>query len=156
MGKKQGKSVLKRIFACIGLVAYILLFIFVSKKYLYSNRYIDINVPSELVLSASGKEQKTIEVELTNKMLYSISSNDHYFASYHILDESGKMLQFENDRTPLPKIEPGKTATIKLLIKKPQIDLKSYKIEIDILKENEFWFKTKGNNNTAICNITVK
>ena len=84
--------------------------------------------------------------------------NDSLFLSYHITDDEGKMLQFENERFPI-KIENGSckidlTFNLDMLNKKLKKD--KYIINFDIVDvKNTFWF-SQDKISMFVKNIQVK
>lgn len=128
-------------------VLYLALFAFITWNYISSNRYVDLEVP-DTISANSGNEIK-VKVQIKNKNIYDISSNEHYFITYHLIDNNEKMLKYENRRTEIPLIKAGKSGNVELIADAP-MEEGLYTVEVDIVKEGEFWFKDKGNKPAAI------
>ena len=67
------------------------------------------------------------------------------FVSYHLLDKDGKMLKFDNVRTPFPLLVLEKTLNVSLKIEaisKPD----TYIIMVDLVHEGVTWFAKKRTN----------
>lgn len=137
----------------IGTIIYLFVFVVVAKSYLLANPYIDLQIPSQMVCKLSQK-QIEITVGLKNKTNYNLDSRDRYFLSYHLLDAEGNMLKFDNPRTNLPLITPGKSVNIPMQVQIPKMP-GEYQIEIDVVQEGVFWYKDKGNK-TAIGKLIVE
>ena len=91
-------------------------------------------------IDAFQGEKIVLNLEVINKLPYSLRASDNYFFSYHIYDKDGKLMSFENKRFVLPKVLRRKRlTTFKLPVyfkfKKEGV----YKIAIDMVKEGEFW-----------------
>jgi len=64
--------------------------------------------------------------------------------SYHTLDEAGKMITWNGDRTPIGRIiEPGESANFLVSFKAPQKS-GNYFVEWDMVSEDECWFAECG------------
>lgn len=64
--------------------------------------------------------------------------------SFHLLDAAGRVLRFDNPRTPLPAIvRPGETIEVNIRVKAP-LAPGAYRVEFDLLREGLYWFKDKG------------
>ncbi|MCJ7681194.1 MAG: hypothetical protein MUP70_10750, partial [Candidatus Aminicenantes bacterium] len=76
---------------------------------------------------------------------------DHPFAlSYHLLDQQGEMLRFENRRYPLPeRVEPGETVSLDIFLQAP-LDHGRYRIEFDVVEEGIAWFRDLGSASLKI------
>jgi len=66
------------------------------------------------------------------------------FASYHWLDEHGRVVQFDGERTPLPRaIRPGETCDVALAVHAPA-EVGRYQLAIDLVREGVTWFSEAG------------
>ena len=75
--------------------------------------------------------------------------------SYIWKDKSGNAIFKFEERTPLPyNVKPKKTFTIDMMVTTPQV-YGDYILEVDLLKEHEFWFSDVGSKPTKIL-IPVK
>lgn len=85
-----------------------------------------------------------VELAFADKSWY----NDSIFLSYHILDEQGTMLRFENERFPVI-LQEGKAEPIEVRVDCSQIpelkDVNEAWIQFDLVdSENLYWFRDKG------------
>jgi hypothetical protein len=141
----QGDVVKKpymKILASVFVIIYVCLIIIVTIKYIEANRYWEIDVPAADITVESG-QNIAVEAKVKNKMYYVLGSKDNYFISYHIYDENGKIVQFDNPRTDIQDIEPGNADYVEINIQAPA-EKGRYKLIIDIVKEGEYWFKDRG------------
>lgn len=146
--KKRHKEILTVVIAII----YISVFVIVAFKYINANRYWEVNGFDSGVTAESGQDFK-IRVRIKNKMYYVLGSGDNYFISYHLYDEAGKAVQFENPRTTIEDIAPGQAEDVELQIRAP-MEKGKYSVEIDIVKEDDYWFKDRGEN-PGVLQLTV-
>jgi|GEM_PF-1471822 len=147
------KRILGKIILVFIAILYLLIFMYVTHRYINANRYWDIELASTN-LNANLGQVFTVKVNLKNKMYFPVSSNDGYFVSYHILTEDGHMYTFDNERTVFEEIKPGLSREVDVLIKAPNASGK-YIIEIDIVKEGEYWFSDRGEK-TGLLYLTVQ
>ena len=103
-------------------------------------------------------EKKGIPIFVINKSIATWDSNhkDHpVFISYHLLDAKGDMVQYDNLRTPFPKvIRADESATVDLMIHAPP-ERGEYYLEVDIVKEKIRWFKSRDSK-TVLIYLSVK
>ena len=96
-------------------------------------------------ISAFQGEKVILDLEVKNKLPFSIRSSENYFFSYHIYDIQGRLISFDNRRFKLPKVLRRKRSTrFKLPIYFEYEKKGIYKIKIDIVKEGKFWGSQKG------------
>lgn len=151
----QGDKIIKpyrKIFIALFAIIYLCVFVFVAYKYIHTNRYWEIDVLNDEITEKSGREFLVFAI-VKNKMNYSLASKDGYYISYHVYGESGEAVKYENLRTSIDDIKPGASKEIEIKLKAP--DKKGrYRIEIDIVKEVEYWFADRGEK-TGIIKLTV-
>ncbi|MBN2408331.1 MAG: hypothetical protein JXE07_01230 [Candidatus Aminicenantes bacterium] len=99
-------------------------------------------------------EGGTGEVDLRLKNVghneWSSRGRDPVFVSYHVLDNEGKNLRFDNARTSLPRVlRPGEEIGLSLRVKAP-LDKGDYHVEIDLVREGRAWFKDSGTKTLVI------
>lgn len=85
-----------------------------------------------------------VELAFADKSWY----NDSIFLSYHILDEQGTMLRFENERFPVT-LQGKKTKPVEVRVDCSQIpeleEVNEAWIQFDLVdSENLYWFRDKG------------
>ena len=115
-----------------------------------------IRSPSTELHSFEGAAAE-VELRLKNsgKKAWSSQAQNPCFLSYHLLDEAGKILKFDNARSVLPRdVPPGEEISIAARFKAP---LKSgnYRLEFDLLREGVAWFKDSGSP-TLVLPLRVK
>jgi cell division septation protein DedD len=70
--------------------------------------------------------------------------------AYHWLDQKGRMVVFDGERTPLPHdLKPGDSVALKALIQPPE-KAGSYILEITLVQEGVAWFPEKGGGKLSI------
>lgn len=78
-----------------------------------------------------------------------------YFLSYHLLDEKGELLRYENPRSPLPHpVGPNQSIEFTARVRSP-LQKGSYILEFDIVREGITWFEDK-NSPTAQILLQVR
>lgn len=152
MKEKRMKKQYKQILLVLTAIIYVGVLVFVAFKYINANRYWEIYSYDTSVMAESGQDI-SVKARIKNKMYYVMGSDDQYFISYHVYSEDGKTIQFDNPRTYLDGIEPGGSENIDIRIIAP-MEKGKYKIEIDIVKEGEYWFKNRGET-PATLQLTV-
>lgn len=100
-------------------------------------------------LILDDNESKLITVDLKNnsrERILSDKSDNSYFLSYHVYNEQGETVKFENDRTPFGKLSPfGIVKDIPLEIKSIERPGR-YVYKIDIVYEGVRWYSESGNS----------
>jgi len=99
-------------------------------------------------------EGGTAEVDLrlknAGKKEWSSRDRNPCLLSYHLLDEAGKVLRFDNARTSLPRpVRPGEEIELSIRAKAP-LDKGNYLVEIDLVREGLAWFKDSGSRTLVI------
>lgn len=142
MQEKKTKKHFRLYLAIIIAIIYLAVLFVVAFQYMNTNRYWDICVLDTTITTESGQDiyVKTI---VKNKMYYLLGSSENYFISYHIYDEGGNTIAYENPRTTITDILPGQKGIVNVQIKAPP-EKGRYIIEIDMVKEGEYWFKNRG------------
>ena len=95
--------------------------------------------------SARPGERVIAEIELTNDGWQTWSTEDHHiFTSYHWLDSEGRIVEFDGDRTPLPRpIPAGTSCAVSLRVTAPS-RAGRYRLAIDLVREGVTWFSEAG------------
>lgn len=151
MNKKS--KTLKLICWIIGLILYSAIFLIVAKVYVFSNPDIELQIPAKTICNVTEK-QILINIKFKNKTSYNLNSGGKYFLSYHLLDSNGNIIKFDNVRTNLPTVQPGRSKDIGMKVEVPRTP-GEYKLEVDLVKEKQFWFKNRGNK-TVIITLVVE
>lgn len=136
-------KIYKRILGTFGILIYITVFAVVCRNYFLANRLVDFEVPTQASCN-SGDKQLMIDIKIRNNKIETISSKNDEFITYHLLDESNKLIAYDNIRTQIPDVEPGRTKDVVLHVDIPSVS-GNYKVRIDIVKENAYWYEDKGN-----------
>jgi len=100
----------------------------------------------EKSLKGLAGERTPLTLTLLNRTKFSWSSRgkNPIYLSYHLLDKNQRVIQFENERFPLPvKVRPGKQINLTINLRHP-LEAGHYLVEFDLVKEGAFWFKDKG------------
>ncbi|MBN2345178.1 MAG: hypothetical protein JXO51_02230 [Candidatus Aminicenantes bacterium] len=98
--------------------------------------------PAEITARQGGKT--VLDFTVRNASPFRLEPGSNWFISYHAQDLSGRRLQFENRRFPLPVVvRPRATARFALPVYfslAPGV----YRLEWDLVREGEFWGRDKG------------
>lgn len=93
-----------------------------------------------------------VAITFNNMDLY----NENIKFSYHIYDDAGKDLAFENERIPV--MLEGNSVVVPFAFNKKEVisvaELKKFKIVFDLVDEqNVFWFSSNTNVKFATCEV---
>jgi SAM-dependent methyltransferase len=105
-------------------------------------RYGEYRGPRE----ARTGEQIMASVQLTNEGWNEWSSHREpaVFTSYHWLDDKGHIVDFDGERTPLPRaISAGETCEVALAVRAPSQPGR-YRLAVDLVREGVTWFSQAG------------
>ncbi|HEV3217438.1 MAG TPA: class I SAM-dependent methyltransferase [Vicinamibacterales bacterium] len=108
----------------------------------YDVRYGHYRGPRE----ARPGERMIGSIELTNEGWHAWSSaaGGAIFTSYHWLDASGRVVEFDGERTPLPRaIAAGETCEVAIAVCAPPTR-GQYRLAIDLVREGVTWFSQAG------------
>ncbi|MBF0551941.1 MAG: hypothetical protein HQK60_15580 [Deltaproteobacteria bacterium] len=101
-----------------------------------------MSLPQEIPAMIAGRSiMLPIKLKNTSNLEWKYTIDKPINLSYHWLDERGKMLEQEGQRTPIP--EGFQNGILKAEIKAPAKPGK-YICEFDLVHENVCWFATKG------------
>jgi len=103
-------------------------------------------------LRAFEGETAKVDLRLKNsgKKEWSSAVQNPCFVSYHVLDEAGETLKFDNARTVLPRtVRPGEEVALEVRVKAP-LDKGNYRLEFDLVREGLAWFKESGSPTLVI------
>lgn len=131
------------VIGCAMVLVYIGAMIFISSA--QQDYAVSVTVEqSEFQFSAADAEY-VIPVQVNNRANRMLTSTDDQrcFLSYHLYDEQGSPLEYDNVRTEfINRIFSGQTAQEEIKIS----GLKSgvYQVSLDVVKEGEAWFSEKG------------
>jgi hypothetical protein len=105
---------------------------------------VDIQCQPE-ALSVFQGEKVLLTFEVTNHLLESIRPGTNHFISYHLYDDRGKLIAYDNPRFKLPRVLRRKsTSRFELVLFFGYSIPGDYIVEFDIVKEGEFWGSTKN------------
>jgi len=97
-----------------------------------------------------GSAEVDLRLKNAGKKEWSSRVRNPYLLSYHLLDETGKVLRFDNARTSLPRpVRPGEEIELAIRVKAP-LDKGAYLVEIDIVREGLAWFKDSGSRTLVL------
>ncbi len=90
-------------------------------------------------------EKIELKIMVINKLNYSIESKNRFYLSYHIYGLNGEKISFDNKRFILPrKIGKFRRTSFKIPVYFNYNKSGTYNIQLDIVKEGEFWGTDKG------------
>ncbi len=101
-------------------------------------------VQQEFQFSAEDAEY-VINVYVDNGANRMLASTDDQkcFLSYHLYDEEGALLEYDNERTEfINRIFSGQTSEEEIRIS--GLERGIYQVSLDVVKEGEAWFSEKG------------
>lgn len=135
---KDKAFVWKTVLVCLIIVIYVGILVFISS--VQSNYRVSIKTEQDAYVFVAGKNIYEIPVIVHNRAnrLISTDMRDMYL-SYHIFDENGNVLVYDNMRTPFGKtLYSGDKAHMSLQVS--DMDPGKYVLEIDIVQEGVEWF----------------
>jgi len=95
-------------------------------------------------VSAFQGEKVILTVEVINHLSASIRPGTNHFISYHLYDEKGKLVSYDNRRFRLPRVlRRRKTTTFRLPVFFDHPQTGNYVVEFDIVNEGKFWGSVK-------------
>ena len=95
------------------------------------------------------------KIKNKGKAVWNSKDQNPCYLSYHLLDEQGDIIRFDNRRFPFPhKIKPTQTVEMNVTLRCP-LDKGEYILEFDLLREGIAWFKEYGTKTTRI-KLTVE
>ena len=97
-------------------------------------------------VTAFQGEAVLLNVTLTNHSALPIEPERNWFISYHLYAPDRTLVSFDNRRFPIPRsVRKGESARFMLLIYFSGRPGK-FRVELDVVKEGEFWGAQKGGN----------
>ena len=94
--------------------------------------------------------QLHFKIQNKGKAGWSSRGKNPCLLSYHLLDEKGKTLRYDNRRFPFPrKVRPGQSAEMTITVRSP-LDKGKYILEFDLLREGIAWFKDYSSKTSKI------
>jgi hypothetical protein len=102
--------------------------------------------PRSAEVKAGNGQTVTLPVTVANTSNEVFPSGEKVFGlSYHLLSDSGEVLQHDNERSWLTvPLRPGASHTVPLSVQAPP-QPGTYQLEIDLVWEQVMWFKEAGN-----------
>ena len=95
---------------------------------------------SPTIVTAFQGEKVILTFRIKNNQIISLRPGEGYFLSYHIYDQKGNLILFENQRFILPRVLRKKTTTeFKFPFFFSYHDPGQYTIEFDLVREGKFW-----------------
>jgi methyltransferase family protein len=112
-------------------------------------------VPQSKEISAEAGATVSLPVKVVNESSMTLRWGDMPFGlSYHLLARGGEVLRYENPRAFFRSaIPPGEEQTLTLPVRAPD-QPGSYRLELDVVWEGNFWFKDRGSP-TALVELSV-
>jgi hypothetical protein len=106
-------------------------------------------------IRARPGQQINVEVRVENASSEAFPAGEGVFGlSYHLLDESGEVLEHDNPRAWFSKsLAPGDQSVVRMAVIAPS-QPGEYQLEIDLVWEGVMWFKDVGNP-TAMIPLSV-
>ena len=105
-------------------------------------------------IMGANETQILIPVKIRNQVRYPISSARGFFVTYHLLDEKGALLGWDNVRSELPEIAPGKEITGPMKISRPA-QPGEYLLAVDVVHERVEWMERLGSK-VAMVKLRVE
>ena len=101
-------------------------------------------------LTEGGTEEVRLHLQNSGKKEWSSEAPNPCLVSYHLLNEAGEALKFDNARTAFPHVvRPGEGISIAVRVKAP-LKKGAYRLEFDLVREGLAWFKDSGNPTLVI------
>ena len=97
-----------------------------------------------------GTAELGLRLRNSGKQEWSSQVRNPCLVSYHLFDEAGEVLKFDNSRTVLPHVvRPGEEVSVAVRVKAP-LKKGNYRLEFDLLREGAAWFKDSGSPTLVI------
>ncbi len=97
-------------------------------------------------------ERAEIRLRMKNKgrKVWRSQKENPCFLSYHLLDENGETLRYDNRRFPLPReVQPSQSVQMTIIVRSP-LERGIYILEFDLLREGVAWFKDYGSPTSRV------
>ena len=98
----------------------------------------------ESSLSLFQGEVVSVRLRLVNRGSQRLADDNRFFISYHLLDRQGHVLVFDNRRFSLPRLILPHSRSVFSLPLFFACPPGSYRVQIDLVKEGEFWGSRLG------------
>ncbi len=96
-----------------------------------------------------------LRIKNTGREVWSSRGKNPCLLSYHLLDQEGKTIRYDNRRFLLPhKVASSRTVEITITVRSP-LEEGKYILELDLLREGMAWFKDYGSKTSRIT-LSVK
>lgn len=108
--------------------------------------------PAKTKYTSLEGERVEIHFRIKNqgKAGWSSKGKNPCYLSFHLLDEEGKNIRYDNRRFPLPqKVKPAQTIDKTITVRSP-LEKGNYILEFDMLREGIVWFKDYGSKTSRI------
>lgn len=103
----------------------------------YRVRY---DAPESLLAQAGWQLEVPVRLTNTGERAWTVTGGDFFSLSYHLLDASGELVNYDGARTFLPAdVMPGETVAVRALVLAPA-DPGIYTVEWDMVQETVTWF----------------
>jgi hypothetical protein len=109
-------------------------------------------MPDQYDITAAAGDKISLNIELLNQssFIWSPGGSHPVHLSYHVLDGSKKMLQYDNERFNLPHdMRPDDDVKFNVEMN-PKLQLGDYSLELDMVEEGVAWFGEKGSPTTVV------
>ena len=108
----------------------------------------------EISIKEGKRAELKLEIKNIGRQPWHITGPNTCFLSYHLLDQTGGTIKFDNRRFTLPqKVLPRQSVAVNLTLRSP-LEPGRYILEFDLLREGIAWFKDSGSP-TAEITLTV-
>ena len=141
----------------IALVVFIMIVRVRSPKHMGESDYSSFIESDKNSYATTIGERVEVPLKIMNqgKTTWIPVGENPYYLSYHLLDENGQIIRFDNRRFILPKkIYPGQKIDMIIIVRSP-LEPGEYILEFDLLREGLFWFKDQGSQTSEIT-LSVK
>jgi len=141
----------------VGLGLYLTITNVFCKKTLEKTDFAALIKPERKSYTVFEGERAEIRLRIQNKgrVAWSLQGENPCFLSYHLLDERGEILRYDNQRFPLPQeVHPPQTVQMTIIVRSP-LESGKYILEFDLLREGIAWFKDYGSQ-TSRVSLQVK
>lgn len=143
-GKRLGMRIRWRIaIGCIMILIYTGAMVYISS--VQQDYAIKITASQQEFQFSAADAEYIIPVHVDNRANRMLTSTDDQkcFLSYHLYDEKGTLLEYENERTEfINRIFSGQTSEEEIRIS--GLERGIYQVSLDVVKEGAAWFSEKG------------
>jgi hypothetical protein len=122
---------------------------FVYAYYDANNCNVELKSDTKEIVFQDHGDIAQVNISIKSNTRNVISSNNGVLLSYHLLNTQGNVLVYDFPRFQIDHVDPYGRATVPIIVEKPP-EAGRYLIEVDLLIEEEYWFKDRNNRSLIL------